>query len=200
MAADRERLELAAVEELLRRGPSDVVDMAPPDSVWMGVELEARRDSRRPRRRAAILVAVAAAVLLVAVPLGLAARSGDRTETASSPTSQPDAAADLLPLDGYEDARGWAALTGRQLAIGTEDLLPLGVGETYELWLLALSSDDGTTEPLWVGTVGTGDSFNVDSSADLDRYTTVDISIEPDDGDPAHSGRSVLRGALDPSS
>ena len=31
---------------------------------------------------------------------------------------------------------------------------------------------------------------------DPDRYRFLDVSVEPADGNPGHSGRSVLRGAL----
>jgi hypothetical protein len=31
---------------------------------------------------------------------------------------------------------------------------------------------------------------------DVGEYPVVDVSIEPTDGDPAHSGNSVVRGTL----
>ena len=36
----------------------------------------------------------------------------------------------------------------------------------------------------------------VPAELDPDVYSIVDISIEPRDGDAAHSGRSILRGTL----
>ena len=40
-------------------------------------------------------------------------------------------------------------------------------------------------------------TFRVPDSVDLDEYRLVDISFEPVDGDPAHSGDSIVRGELD---
>jgi hypothetical protein len=37
----------------------------------------------------------------------------------------------------------------------------------------------------------------IPESVDLARYSVVDISAEPVDGDPTHSGDSIVRGALD---
>jgi hypothetical protein len=33
-------------------------------------------------------------------------------------------------------------------------------------------------------------------AVDLRKYRVVDVSLEPDDGDPAHSSRSVMRARL----
>jgi hypothetical protein len=39
-------------------------------------------------------------------------------------------------------------------------------------------------------------TFTVPDDIDLDRYDLVDVSAEADDGDPAHSGDSIVRGKL----
>ena len=39
-------------------------------------------------------------------------------------------------------------------------------------------------------------SLTVPAGYDPDAYYVVDISIEPRDGDTAHSGRTILRGPL----
>ncbi len=39
-------------------------------------------------------------------------------------------------------------------------------------------------------------TFEVPDDVDLDRFDVVDVSVEPDDGDPTHSGASILRGDL----
>jgi hypothetical protein len=67
----------------------------------------------------------------------------------------------------------------------------------YYAWLL----DPGTQKMLPLGQVGPGGS----ASFDLDdvlvtAYSAIDISLEHDDGDPAHSVTSVLRGGYDPES
>ena len=40
------------------------------------------------------------------------------------------------------------------------------------------------------------ESFPIPASVDLDTYTSVDISLEPLDGNPAHSATSLARGEL----
>ncbi len=49
-----------------------------------------------------------------------------------------------------------------------------------------------------LGVLGAGDTgeFVVPEAALADGYTLVDVSDEPDDGEPTHSGDSVLRGDL----
>lgn len=39
--------------------------------------------------------------------------------------------------------------------------------------------------------------LTVPDGLDADAYSVVDVSIQPYDGDPAHSGDSLLRGTLD---
>ncbi|HEX5366505.1 MAG TPA: anti-sigma factor [Acidimicrobiales bacterium] len=38
--------------------------------------------------------------------------------------------------------------------------------------------------------------YAVPSGVDAGRFPVVDVSLEPPDGDPTHSGTSVLRGTL----
>ena len=51
-----------------------------------------------------------------------------------------------------------------------------------------------------MGTFRVGGNGRVDVhmevAVDVSRYALVDVSLEPDDGDPAHSDRSVLRARL----
>ena len=71
------------------------------------------------------------------------------------------------------------------------DGLPAGDG-FYEVWLLR--PDLEGLQPLGT-TDGRGD-FIVPDELDLSTYLVVDVSREPLDGNPAHSGQSVLRGEL----
>jgi len=49
-----------------------------------------------------------------------------------------------------------------------------------------------------VGALGTHttEEFTLPPNVDVRRYSLVDISAEPNDGNAAHSGKSVLRGEL----
>ncbi len=141
-------------------------------------------DSRRSLGRTfAIVTAVAAALLLVAIPVGLALR-GDSAQRA-----------ELAALGDFAGA-GQAELDGRTLEIDLEGLEDLDDGATYDLWLLNLD-EDNPQDPLWIGFAEADGSFSIPEDVDLSEFTVVDVSIEPDDGDATHSGDSVLRGELD---
>ncbi len=65
----------------------------------------------------------------------------------------------------------------------------------FEVWLIRSGS---STQMVSLGILPAGDvaHFTVPSTLLADGYTLVDVSDEPDDGEPAHSGDSVLRGDL----
>jgi anti-sigma-K factor RskA len=67
--------------------------------------------------------------------------------------------------------------------------------EHYELWLLGT---DGRMVSLGTFKVGVDGEVDValPLSVDPRRYLYLDVSVEPDDGDSRHSGRSVLRSRI----
>ena len=111
----------------------------------------------------------------------------------------------MLALDPVEplggDAQGTATLSAQdgRATVQLRGLTPNADGDFYELWLLN-SPDD---------LVSLG-SFRVPASGDLDvtvplpgdpdAFAALDLSVEPGDGDPGHSSRSVLRAPLDSAS
>jgi hypothetical protein len=62
-----------------------------------------------------------------------------------------------------------------------------------EVWLI--STDTKRLVSLGVVRGVTG-SFTIPDGVDISNYALVDISDEPYDGDPAHSGNSIVRGQL----
>ena len=150
------------------------------------VSLDAARSKRNLRM--AVVVGIAAAVLLIGVPVGLALRE--------SSDDQPGdfIAADLDALSDELAASGEAELADRELRVETMGLDPLD-DAVYELWLLDIV-DGEPADLVSVGVIDAAGTFIIDESVDLDRFNVVDISIEPTDGDPSHSGNSVLRGEL----
>jgi Anti-sigma-K factor rskA, C-terminal/Putative zinc-finger len=141
-----------------------------------------------PRRRrgpilglaATLVVAVVAAAVLWAVgPL----RPGGRERT--------------VPLAGVGAvaASGRASMAGdggdRQMTVTASGLPALAPGQFYEVWLL--DPDAGTVFPVGVLPDGGRARFTLPASV-VGRYQAVDVSLEADDGDPAHSKRSLLRG------
>ena len=81
---------------------------------------------------------------------------------------------------------------GGTVALAASGVAPSRPGEYYELWLL-----DDAENLTAVGTFRVGASGAVRGrfpvGVDPSAYRYVDVSREVDDGDPAHSRRSVLR-------
>ncbi|MGY1733807.1 anti-sigma factor [Geodermatophilus sp. SYSU D01045] len=143
----------------------------------------------RPRRSRLVLAAAAALVAGLAIGAGAVAL-GSRDDAGVEV-----AAAVLDPLEG-SDASGRAEVVQR--ADGTRVLqveLTAGAPEQgyYEAWLLT-ESVSGLV-PLGVVRAGT-EQFELPAGLDLAEYPVVDVSVEPLDGDPAHSGVSIVRGQL----
>lgn len=144
------------------------------------------------RRRTWAWVAGAAAAGLVVGGTGAwwAARPTD-------PAQEVVARATLDALPGWE-ASGTAVVEtsadgSRVLVVDLDDATPDEDGYR-EVWLLRPDlSGLVSLGPL------TGASARVPLPADLDLddFSVVDVSLEPLDGDPAHSGDSIVRGPLD---
>lgn len=175
---------------------ADVAGLPPaPPAVWDRItrELGLPRDAaaaappaRRDRTRTRVLVA--AAVLAVAAAGVVATAVPWRGEAGVG-------FAALGPAIGT-GAAGSASLVseagGRFLQVRSAGLPD--TGGFYEVWLL----DPASSRMLALGTLDADGKarLSVPEGVSLADYPTVDVSDEPDDGVPAHSGVSVLRAAL----
>ncbi|WP_104103916.1 anti-sigma factor [Arthrobacter sp. 08Y14] len=146
---------------------------------------------RRRRRRTGPWLAAAAAAVVVAA----AGTWGALGALDSNPEPVAIASVELSPLASYSD-------TGRavvdELPDGKRELVVTSSSDAAqgyrEVWLLAPDA----TSMVSLGTMdGTEGHFVLPQDLDLSKYPVVDISDEPYDGDPAHSGDSILRGQLD---
>jgi Anti-sigma-K factor rskA len=142
----------------------------------------------RPRR-SRMLLAVAAS-LVVGAGIGAGAVALTTREEGSAV-----AAADLEALD-ERDATGNAEVVatgeGQRLRVVLDAPDP-GDG-FYEVWLL----EPAVERMVQVGVVRAGTTtLALPEGIDLDEYPIVDVSVEPLDGDPTHSGVSVARGVLE---
>jgi hypothetical protein len=216
--------ELGALNRVISVGrSSDGVDLLdPPDSVWeaihseLGLPVELRsapREYRPPsaaggpasrhvpspgrrrsvgqvgRRRRIAVALLTVAALVVGAVAGI---------IGTAVLSRPDdprlvAEAELEPFPTWEasgSARVEQDATGaRRLLI---DVSAPGKGFS-EVWLIDPDTSGLVSLGLLSGATG---SFALPEDIDLTRYSVVDISREPNDGDPAHSGNSIVRGPL----
>lgn len=160
----------------------------PPASEPSPVE-EARRQIRPRRRPRTVWVLAASLAFLVAI--GGSAWALTRTIL---PTEV--AAASLIAFPDHPDAEGTA--TAEEYRDGTIRLHvtlddnPPGNG-FREVWLIRGDASAMVSLGILDGDDGT---FTVPVGIDLADYSLVDISEEPLDGDPLHSGDSIVRGEL----
>jgi anti-sigma-K factor RskA len=144
---------------------------------------------RRPRLRV-LTATLAAAALVVGVAIGVGVSRLD-----SSTREQVVAETRLGGLRPAPDASGRADVvktrSGRELDVDVSDLArPDGF---YQVWLI----DRSVTKMVPVGVLnGDVGHWSLPDDMNLADYPLVDVSLEPLDGDPAHSGKSVLRGTL----
>jgi anti-sigma-K factor RskA len=191
--------DLAELRQLFARAhPEDVEWQTPPAGVWDRIaaavddEPGATGDVRPPvvpmitrRRRWLIGAALAtAAAVLVVVTVAVVAGGRDDTRVLSTAALEPlgpsgSGRAELVSHDG-----------ALQLDVETQGL---DAGDGYlELWLI----DPTVSRLVSLGPLRADGTYEVPPGVDPAQFPIVDVSVEPVDGDPTHSGDSVLRGEL----
>lgn len=156
------------------------------------VSMADARVRRSTLRRVAAPVLAVAAVAAAATTVAL---SWDALRPSPAPVTV--AAAELQALPAWDGASGDAVVTESASGerIVSIDLASVSAGEgVREVWLLTPEVDGLISLGLLEGDSG---EFVIPDGIDLAEYPIVDISLEPVDGDPAHSGDSIVRGALD---
>lgn len=169
-----------------RRSSDDEVSVAEP------VRLDEVRARRAGIRRfiAPVLASAAAAALVTAAVLSWSA-GAPRDPGVTVASAQLDA------LPDWAGAAGQATVAERAdgervIRVALDAVVDDGL--VREVWLLTESVDGLISLGLLDGPTG---EFVIPASVDLTRFSVVDISAEPVDGDPTHSGNSIVRGALD---
>lgn len=167
--------------------PSDAPSGAPPLPPLPGLS--------RPRQpawralRPAQAVAIAIAPVAVGVAIGVLVSRAATTRGHRARCSRSRASATPVPPPGAR--RGWSAAT-RPACVSTSAAWRRRTGPT-------------TSRGSWTAPTGSLGSFRVPASgrAEIDvplpvpvaDFRYIDVSREPDDGNPSHSGDSVLRGS-----
>ncbi|WP_426593610.1 anti-sigma factor [Cellulomonas sp. McL0617] len=208
--------EVAALREVVALGREAEPMLAPAPRVWerISAELalgaaptraeaappgraEARGDAepvvdlagrRRPRQWRWTAAAAAVGVLLGGSAVWWQANRHQPHDVVATAT--------LQPLPGWNDSGSAFVETSRD---GARTLVvdlshsESSAGGFREVWLLK----PDVSGLVSVGTLdGSTGRFDLPPGLDLSTYSVVDVSEEPFDGNPAHSGNSIVRGAL----
>ncbi|MCF6746638.1 anti-sigma factor [Blastococcus sp. KM273128] len=143
----------------------------------------------RRSRRTVVLMAAAAITGAVAGAGAVALLQGEDS-------LEPLTTVALEPLDG-EPASGRAEVVVRpdgSRALEVDLDAPAVEDAYYEIWLI----EPGVVDMVPLGVVRPGtQTFELPTGLDLAAYPIVDVSVEPLDGDPTHSGVSVARGQIE---
>jgi anti-sigma-K factor RskA len=203
--------EVASLSHVVMVGrsssPADV-PTAPSADVWTRVQADIHShthagaestaevvalDSRRPARRRNWALAVAASFIGLAVGVGITL-AATRTD---APTAVTVATAQIVPVSA-PTAHGQAVIKRvangqRTMTISVKDL-PVAKNGFYEVWLM-------NAKPVRFLAVGSLDGkhngvFQLPPGLDLSAYPYIDVSLQPFNGNPLHSGDSVVRGNL----
>ncbi|WP_405375670.1 MULTISPECIES: anti-sigma factor domain-containing protein [unclassified Microbacterium] len=180
--------------ELGLSGAESAEPVAPQPAGAESADLVAPQSHVAPRRRAGrrrpvFLVLAAAAAASALIVAGVWIGGG----IVPQPTVVSEAS--LASFPEWPDATGEAVLErvdGHNRVVVTLDAALPDAGYR-EVWLLA--SDGSDLVSLGVLDGGGGD-FDIPDDVDLARFSVVDISQESVDGDPGHSGDSIVRGTL----
>jgi hypothetical protein len=161
---------------------------APTDSTPLATGRQ-RTGRATSRRRRLVWLGVAAAALLVAVTAALLSREGDKGDVVANAELEQlvetgTAQATLVRVDG--EYRLDLEIEGVEAADGF-----------LELWLIGPGDVSGELRLISLGVVNESGSYPVPAGIELSAFPIVDISVEPFDGNPSHSGDSLLRGELD---
>jgi anti-sigma-K factor RskA len=180
----RELDRVRQAHDLLRRLAADE-----PPAELKGKLLAQVRGEVPVRSRRWFWTSVAAALLVIAILGG----GFLRMITYDSP-GVPLAATALAPDAGGE-VRVEEVGENLQVRLEVREMPELGEGQYYEMWYYAEDEGRISCGTFRVGPEGRA-TVNLTAPANSKHYSEIEITREPDDGDPAASGKKVLVGDL----
>lgn len=164
-------------------GPGDG-PAATPD--WLASSLRSRQRFGGRRRLA---LAAASVIILAGAAAAAIGLSASGSPVVASATLHPLQA----PASASADITVTSSSGGRLMVVRTYGLPAPGGQHFYEVWLL----DPVTLKMMPMGTLPPSGQASYGLSASLMAgYSAVDISLQANNGNPAHSAVSVLRGSL----
>ncbi|MCS5736341.1 anti-sigma factor domain-containing protein, partial [Herbiconiux daphne] len=177
------------------RAPSPA-QTAPP-SRSRGAGRGPRRAAAPAARRARFWVPLVAAAAVVGLVGGIGVGLWWQGSAGDQAAGRVIARAELDPFPDWPGARGAAVVEqlpdGSREVVVDVDAAAADDAPLREVWLIAADASGLVSIGFMDGTSG---RFIIPAGIDLAAYPLVDVSAESDDGDPGHSGDSILRGEL----
>ncbi len=194
--------ELTALRAMAPTPTGKVEWLQPPADLWTRIAAEAgvaptEAPTAAPvvslaehrRRRWMLPVSIAAGVALAVVGITVFTRDGGDDDVAMVAAVQLD----TLAGGGTGSAELVQHAGHLELHLHTTGL---DAGDGYlELWMI----DPTVSKLVSLGPLRDDGVYVLPPGVDPAEYPIVDVSAEPVDGNPAHSGASLLRGELEPS-
>lgn len=160
-----------------------------------GAGFFARFFGRSMALRPAVGFAALALVFVGGLGVGLLASDGDG---GGSPTIAASQQATLAPVGDLDPAASGEAdfnQSDQRIRLRFNGLAPSSANDFYEAWMMDPKKGLISIGTFRVGADGKGE-FDLPAPVAGEEFPVIDISIEPLDGKPAHSQKSVLRGTL----
>ena len=189
-----EVVELSSLRALLDQAlPGPVLPEGLAERTFAAVAAEASADAvpRRGRRRSRLVPAARALAGAAAVVVGLLLAG--RTTPAVREIA-------LVAADGGPSgtvARLHREDEGIVVDLDVEDLAAAAPGRFYECWYVGDGDQPGRPARVSAGTFTLPESgrttVRMTTAADRTRYPRIEVTLEPDDGDPRATGPVVLR-------
>jgi anti-sigma-K factor RskA len=179
----------AGIERAIRELP--LVDDAPEPGSHLPASDRPSSGQATPSRRWWLVAASIAAVLGVGVGAVALLLNGDSREVVVTATQLTSDGLDGAPEGLYGDASVIDTGSGQIIQVDIGDLRPAS-GEFLEVWLIR----PDVSGMVSLGTARPDGRYELPPGLRLADFPVVDVSTEPYDGDPVHSGASLLRGVL----
>ena len=164
----------------------------------LGARLLGRAPGRPVVLRPGLAAGLAAVLLLVGAGAGAVVRGGGDDGAGRPPAAAAPPARTVVALhtvgEGPPGAGAEAAMAAGRMTLDVHGLRRTAQGAFYEVWLLRTPEHLVSLGTFRVDAAGRA-TVMLPVSVDPHRFPVVDVSVEPANGDPAHSARSVLRSA-----
>jgi anti-sigma-K factor RskA len=142
-------------------------------------------------------IAMASVAIVFAAGLGVGLLTGTSNNSASTlgGSLQQASLAPVSKIDPQATGSADIKKDGQVIRLKLSGLKPSGNNEFYEAWLMDPDNGFISVGTFRVGSDG-GTTLDLPVPVGTKKFPIVDISLQPANGKPTHSGVSVLRGTL----